>query len=144
VIVTKPASRAHDIGPRFGPNAALIVALIARCRLLTPDELLRLQGTAHMWSDRKREPARIEATQVARRAGRGKAWEAAMRSVNDAVESAIPSALDGEISGAVFGVTMITALALTVRDLLAPARFDALVEPWLKAGLPLPSPSEPR
>lgn len=48
------------------------------------------------------------------------------------------SALLPELSGAISNVPACAALALVVRDLITREQYDALVKPWLDAGVTLP------
>jgi hypothetical protein len=106
--------------------------------VLTPAELRRLQVALSAWFLETTDEARVAAFVVAQNAGREKAWKATFRAVGDAVEGAIPRALIPELSGAIFGVPALAAVALVVRDLITPEQYDALVKPWLDAGMTLP------
>jgi hypothetical protein len=134
----KPARRLPDPGRVYGPNGTPVAALVERCRVLTPAELRRLQVALPSWFLETTDEARVAAFLVAQNAGREKAWKATFRAVGDAVERAIPRALIPELSGAIFGVPALAAVALVVRDLITPEQYDALVKPWLDAGMTLP------
>lgn len=134
----KPARRLPDPRQAYGPNGERVAALVARCRVLTPAELMQLQVALPSWFLETTDEARVAAFVVAQNAGREKAWKATFRAVGDAVEGAVPRALIPELSGAIFGVPALAAVALVVRDLITSEQYDALVKPWLDAGLSLP------
>jgi hypothetical protein len=134
----KPAPSPPDPRQVFGPNGERVAALVARCRVLTPAELIRLQVALPSSSLETTDEARVAAFVVARNAGREKAWRATFRVVGDAVEGAVPRALAPELSGAIFYVPALAAVALVVRDLITSEQYDALVKPWLDAGQSLP------
>lgn len=127
-----------DLVRAYGPYGVRVQALVDRCRLLTPAELVRLQESLQADFLSRTEEARVAAIQAAEAAGRSRAWTAALRAVGDAVEDAVPGRMAGDLSGAVYAVPAWVALAVIVGDLVTRNQRDVLVSGWLDAGLPAP------
>ena len=111
-----------DAHAALGPQAAQVVALIARAATLTPDEARRLRAA---W-DAARGAARGAAWDAARDA----AWDAARGAARDAVWDAAWHAARDATWGAVRYAAWYAACALVARDLISTEHYDTLTTPW--------------
>jgi hypothetical protein len=126
----------------LGPNGQEVAAFIERCRALTVDEVGRLAAARATAWDAARAAAGATAGATAWATAWDAAWDAARAAAGAAARAAAGDAARAAAGAAAWDAAGAAARdaarvaawdaarALTVRDLITPAQFGVLCEPW--------------
>ena len=115
----------------LGPNGEAVVAFIERCRTMTPEQVRRLAAA--------RATAKAAARATAKDAAKAAVWaaarDAAWAAVWDAAWDAAWAAAWAAVWDAAWDAAWAAAWAIVVRDLITPAQYATLTQPFRDAGL---------